>query len=393
MDLYGQMAQSLEERGRYGLRRIEAKAQQHGQIIADGRAYLNLSSNDYLGLAQEEGLFERFMDTLPDDAKHLSSSGSPLLTGAFPSYERCRELIEATFHKSCLFFNSGYDANCGVIAALSNPGTVIIADKLSHASIIDGMQAGKGKAIRYAHNDLSHLGHLIEEHSDAENILVVTEAVFSMDGDIAPLEELVALKKRHQNVYLYVDEAHSFTLWGKAGLGLCDALDIKEDVDFILCTCGKGLASQGAFLLSNETARDYLINAARPLIFSTAIPPIAFEHIRFMFELIKNLAVKRMWLFELAGRVNKTLEELGLETLSKTQIVPVLTYDNEKAVKAAAVFRGLGLYAMPIRHPTVPKGKARLRLSLNAGLNEAQVNEICDGIRRLASEGLCSKDS
>lgn len=364
------------------LRSVCSKAQCAEQIEIAGKNYINLSSNDYLGFGQDSRLQEEFWSNLPSDSRRFSSSGSPLLTGAFPAYSRALETIEEISGRKALFFNTGFGANSGIIAALGDSDTLVVADKLAHASLLDGMGAVRGKALRYAHNDLSHLRCLLDRYAaDYRYVLIVSEAVFSMDGDRAPLKELAALKKEYQNLYLYIDEAHSFGVYGDKGLGLCYEEKVFRDVDFILCTCGKGLGSQGAFVLCNEIARDYLINTVRPLIFSTAMPPCAYEHIRFMLEKSFLADDRRHRLQQIADEVHSCLEDCGAENLSHSQIVPLMTFDNERAIEAFNYFMDNGFYAMPIRHPTVPKGKARLRISLNAALSDTMVERLCHVIR------------
>lgn len=379
------MSEALTERkSQQSFRTIISKSQKNSLITVDGKDYINLSSNDYLGFAQDDTLQQRFLNSLNADADAIrfSSSGSPLLTGAMPSYERAQHQIEHLFNKSCVFFNTGFGANSGVISALADTDTLILADKLSHASIIDGMGNSKGKALRFAHNDYEHLESLIQKNYDSfDNILVVTEAVFSMDGDMADIKRLVALKKQYSKVYLYIDEAHSFALYDDLGLGLCAKEKVLEDVDFILCTCGKGLGSQGAFVVCNETARDYLINNVRPLIFSTAMAPIAFEHIAFMLHVNEISNKKRERLQQISHFIHETLSEQDFENVSSSQIIPLITGENDKALDACQFFLEHGFYAMPIRHPTVPKGKARLRLSLNAGLTDNEVNKLAETIK------------
>ena len=202
MNLYQKMKTLLEDRKSIGqLRAIVSKKQIGNYIYLEGEKYLNLSSNDYLGLASDTKLTEEFLSTLSPKSIRLSSSGSPLLTGAQESYAKAQNIIEKLFSKKALFFNSGFAANSGIIAALASKDTLILADKLAHASIINGMQNAQGKALRFAHNDYEHLEKLIIDHyEDYDQIIVVTEAIFSMDGDKCDLDKLVALKKRFDKV-------------------------------------------------------------------------------------------------------------------------------------------------------------------------------------------------
>lgn len=398
MSLYQKMQELLDNNRRLGqLRTVKPKSQCGTKIIVDSHEYVNLSSNDYLGLASDLNLaFEFLSDVLHKDNNNklnadirMSSSGSPLLTGAHLSYVDAENAMEELFNKKALFFNSGFSANSGVISALATENNLIIADKLAHASIIDGMMTAKGKCLRYAHNDYEHLEKLLNAHADKyDSVIIVTEAVFSMDGDSCDLKKLVELKHKFHNVYLYVDEAHSFCLYSDNGAGLCHLNQVTDEIDFILTTFGKGLGSQGACILCNETARGYLINTSRSLIFSTALSPLAFAHANFMVKYMQMRNDLRERLHSISSYIHNTLNESGYENVSQSQIIPVLTYENEKAVKACEFFKEHGFYAMPIRHPTVPKGKARLRLSLTASLSDDQVEQLKDTIKALSKTEL-----
>lgn len=398
MSLYQKMQELLDNNRRLGqLRTVKPKSQCGTKIIVDSHEYVNLSSNDYLGLASDLNLaFDFLSDVLHKDNNNklnadirMSSSGSPLLTGAHLSYVDAENAMEELFNKKALFFNSGFSANSGVISALATENNLIIADKLAHASIIDGMMTAKGKCLRYAHNDYEHLEKLLNAHADKyDSVIIVTEAVFSMDGDSCDLKKLVELKHKFHNVYLYVDEAHSFCLYSDNGAGLCHLNQVTDEIDFILTTFGKGLGSQGACILCNETARDYLINTSRSLIFSTALSPLAFAHANFMVKYMQMRNDLRERLHSISSYIHNTLNESGYENVSQSQIIPVLTYENEKAVKACEFFKEHGFYAMPIRHPTVPKGKARLRLSLTASLSDDQVEQLKDTIKAFSKTEL-----
>ena len=387
MDLYQSMQNLLLKNKSSGvLRTVTPKLQQGNRIIIDAKSYVNLSSNDYLGLASDSSLAREFVEKIRGKYIRLSSSGSPLLTGAHLSYARAEAVIEKLFGKKALFFNSGFSANSGVIAALGTKDNLILADKLAHASMIDGMNAAEAKFLRYAHNDYEHLQSLLEKHHDSyDNIIIVTEAVFSMDGDRSDLKRLVELKKQYHNVYLYVDEAHSFGLFNENGAGLCVQEGVVSDIDFILTTFGKGIGSEGACILCNEIARDYLVNTTRSLIFSTALSPFIFEHTAFMLEYMQQRNDLRERLHRISKSVHGVLEECGFNNVSSSQIIPIITGDNEGAVKAFEYFREHGFYAMPIRHPTVPLGKSRLRLSLNASLSDDEVIELESTIRGAAA--------
>lgn len=379
MSLYDSMASSLEkvkEAGR--MRTISSKNQIGNKIVVDGREYVNLSSNDYLGLGSNLELASEFLDSLSGTALRMSSSGSPLLTGAHESYEKALTVMEKLFNKKALFFNSGFAANSGVLSALSKPDVLIIADKLAHASMIDGMTLAQGKCIRFAHNDCEHLKSLISSKENSyDAIIVVTEAVFSMDGDRSLLKELVQIKKEHPKVHLYVDEAHSFAVFNQNGAGLCAQAGVSDEIDFILTTFGKGLGSQGACLLCNEVSRQYLINYCRSLIFSTALSPLSFAHAAFMAEYMQKHNELRERLNSISSYIHNAIyEKTSFANVSQSQIVPLIVQENDAAVRSSEILKEQGFYAMPIRHPTVPLGQARLRISLCASLSDSDVERL-----------------
>ena len=286
--------------------------------------------------------------------------------------------------RACLYLNSGFDANSGVLSALFGKHDLLLVDKLSHASIIDGMIHSEAKALRYAHNDMQHLEQLLQKHAhEYESVVIVTESVFSMDGDQAKLKEIVALKERYDNVLLYVDEAHSFGLFGDDGLGLCKELNLLDKVDFLMGTLGKAIGSHGAFLICSKEVKDYLVNFMRPLIYSTALPPVNITFSMYVVGLLRANAMhyKRDYLRKISSYLHSNLQELGISP-SQSQIQPLITGDSQKALKAYAIFKDAGLLAMPIRHPTVPENKARLRLSLNCNLRIDDIELISALVKR-----------
>ncbi|MCI6863606.1 MAG: 8-amino-7-oxononanoate synthase [Anaerobiospirillum succiniciproducens] len=286
--------------------------------------------------------------------------------------------------RACLYVNSGFDANSGVLSALFGKHDLLLVDKLSHASIIDGMLHSEAKALRYAHNDMQHLEQLLQKHAhEYESVVIVTESVFSMDGDQAKLKEIVALKERYDNVLLYVDEAHSFGLFGDDGLGLCKELNLLDKVDFLMGTLGKAIGSHGAFLICSKEVKDYLVNFMRPLIYSTALPPVNITFSMYVVGLLRANAMhyKRDYLRKISSYLHSNLQELGISP-SQSQIQPLITGDSQKALKAYAIFKDAGLLAMPIRHPTVPENKARLRLSLNCNLRIDDIELISALVKR-----------
>ena len=487
MQFYQRLRTELKARKEAGnLRELPMVQFSDDNIVLDHTRYIDLSSNDYLGIARDINFLSTFIETMTDTStastgsdfagKFLlrtvggGSTGSRLLTGNHYSfayfeelvaslYNRCIfsnqtfgpcvdeaklkadlqsgswaknsshksqdselypnlelyhndkheskskgkgkhkdghkghkghdehvscEIKAATYERECLYLNSGFDANLGILSTLFTKNDLLLVDKLSHASIIDGMLNSKAKSLRYAHNDMEHLESLLEKyHQDYENIVIVTESIFSMDGDRAKLKEIVALKERYDNVLIYVDEAHSFGLLGEDGLGLCQELNIVDKVDFLMATLSKAIGSYGAFLVCSKEVKDYLVNFMRPLIFATALPPVNVTFSLYVVGLMSNgsMKYKRDYLKKICDYFHNNLLELGISP-SESQIQPLITGDSQKALQSCDVFKHFGLLALPIRHPTVPQNMARLRLSLNCNLRVDDLDLITKVIKR-----------
>ncbi len=335
----------------------------------------DLSSNDYLGIGADLTLRQGFIQDQQWNLPPFASTGSPLLSGFSKQAELLERELESFMGRSCLLLNSGFDANAGLMQALGDKHTLILADKLCHASLLDGMALADAKCLRFAHNDLEHLKALYQRYSaQFKAVLIVTEAVFSMDGDRAPLTGLVDFKHTHQDkVMLYVDEAHSFFIYGK-GRGLCHELQLLPDVDFLLCTLGKAFGGTGAFVCCQALWKEYFINTLRPYIFSTALPPVLWAWDRHVLVHNDLFCSRREYLFTLISKLKAQLLPLadcGIEVDS--QILSLVTGSNERAQALSSWLSGFGFQARPIRYPTVPKGKARVRVALNARINETEL--------------------
>ncbi|ACL33115.1 8-amino-7-oxononanoate synthase [Glaesserella parasuis] len=368
--------QHLQQLAEIGQKRQLPDIEHQGKfVIARDLTMLNLSSNDYLGLANDAQQVERFLQSIGKN-QPLTSSSSRLLTGNFPIYQDFETLLAQRFQReSALLFNSGYHANIGILPAVADKQTLILADKLAHASLIDGIRLSGADFFRYKHNDYLHLEQLLQTHSERyQQVIIVTESVFSMDGDIADLQQLVALKKRYTNVLLYVDEAHAIGVYGQQGLGMAEVFDCIQEIDFLVGTFGKALASMGAYLVCDSEIREYLINTMRPLIFSTALPPINVAWTYFLFEQLPQFTEKRHHLEKLSQILRTEVTKRSeFPLLSETCIVPYILGENQQAVEKADYLQKQGYYCLPIRPPTVPKGTARLRFSLTADLTEQDI--------------------
>lgn len=341
-----------------------------GKKVFDGeREYLNFSSNDYLGIASRVDWQAEFLKEASSRKDFLmGSTSSRLLVGSFEAFEEAEAEISKAFGRPCLFFNSGYHANTGIIPALVSDKDLILADRLVHASIIDCLKLSSAKWMRFSHNDMGHLRSLLERHrKNFRRVFILTESVFSMDGDFAPIGELVEIKNEY-GAFLYVDEAHGFGVFGGGGLGLCEECGTVRGVDFIMCTLGKALASEGAFLICSEEAREMLVNKARSLIFTTAMPPVNVMWTLFSFKKMRSMAMEREHLKIVSQRFRKSLK--NAEILGESQIVAAVVKDAGKCVALSKLLSEGGVWASAVRYPTVAKNSARIRFSLSAGLSE-----------------------
>ncbi|MFC1089729.1 8-amino-7-oxononanoate synthase [Pasteurella multocida] len=356
-------------------------------IQREGNTMLNMSSNDYLGLANNEALRQAFFTQYQDQLPALTSSSSRLLTGSFPIYDELESLMAQAFgRESALLFNSGYHANIGILPALADKKTLIVADKLVHASMIDGIRLAQCEFVRFRHHDYAHLEQILQKNDRTfERIIVVTESVFSMDGDCADLTQLVALKQRYPQVMLYVDEAHAIGVLGENGLGLAEQQGCINQIDILVGTFGKALGSMGAYVICDQVIRDYLVNNMRPLIFSTALPPFNVAWTHFVFQQLPHLQAERTHLAQLSQYLRQAIVEIFQVPMpSESCIVPYILGDNELTVRTAQRLQQQGYYCLPIRPPTVPKGTSRIRFSLTADMQVAEVEQFIAFLQELA---------
>ena len=351
-------------------------------IIVNGQRMLNLSSNDYLGLASDIELHREFLDTLTPETFLPSSSSSRLLTGNFTVYDRLeQQLAEAFGTEAALVFNSGYHANTGILPAICDARTLILADKLVHASLIDGIRLSGAKCIRFRHNEYCQLERLVEEqHSNWNSIIIVTESIFSMDGDAADLEELVHLKKRFPNVYLYVDEAHAFGIRGDNGLGCAEEQGCIPDIDFLVGTFGKSLASTGAYIVCKQVIRDSLITKMRTFIFTTALPPVNIQWTSFLLQRLPDFRSKRDTLKQTSQLLREALKQKGYDCPSVSHIVPMVTGTSSASLLKAEELQRKGFYVLPVRPPTVPEGTSRIRFSLTAAIRMEEISALINSV-------------
>nr|WP_320010745.1 8-amino-7-oxononanoate synthase [uncultured Desulfobulbus sp.] len=349
-----------------------------GMIDIDGRQYLNLAGNDYLGLATNRALLEAFYNEQNQENQlesyGLGSTASRLMTGNTLPYARLeRQLRELYQAEAVLVFNSGYHINVGILPALTAKGDLILADKLCHASLIDGMRLSRAKVIRYPHLDYNAIEQILSrERESYRQVVIVTESIFSMDGDTADLAELVRIKDKYQAA-LYVDEAHGVGIRGENGCGLAEEQGVQHQVEILTGTFGKAYGGQGAFVVGTNELIDYLLNTARSQIFSTGLPPVSVHWLSFVLRQIPLMREQRSKVDQLSSRFRDALRALELQTDGSSNIVPVMVGDAARAVQAAERICEAGYWVKAVRPPTVPSGTSRLRLSLNAAMSWEQL--------------------
>lgn len=349
-------------------------------VIINDKKLLNLSSNDYLNLSTNEELAQEFMEEFSSNPQlSFSSASARLLSGTSSIYRDLEKTLAKQFHKdAALIFNTGYQCNLGVISTIMGKGDIIFSDKLNHASIIDGMKLSEAHFHRYKHLNYEHLEELLKKYRDKYNkALIVSESVFSMDGDIANINKLVELKNKY-NCILMIDEAHAFCSIDDECAGISDGLD----VDIITATFGKALGSFGAFAISNQTIINFLINKARSFIFSTSIPPINIAWTKWLLTQKTDFIRKqKQKLARLTIGTHKYLKSIDIDTVSESQIIPVVIGDDKKTVKVAEQLQNMGYFAMPIRPPTVPPNTSRLRLSLTADMEFEDIKKLINYVK------------
>lgn len=378
-NIYKYFEQELESLDGTGNRRKLPHAVNEGKYISvNGKRMLNISSNDYLGLACDQRLQNEFLNTVGENDKLLSASSSRLLTGNFGIYDELENRLAELFGtESALVFNSGYHMNMGILPAVSDSSTLILADKLVHASIIDGIRLCNAKCIRFRHQDYGQLEKLIEKNkNDFNRIIVVTESIFSMDGDTANLPLLADIKKRYPGVMLYVDEAHAVGVRGKNGLGLAEETGCIKDIDFLCGTFGKALCSVGAYIVCKKSIREYLVNRMRTLIFTTALPPLNIAWTKFVLDHLPDLSERRTNLALSSNMLRRIFKDKGYGCISESHILPLIIGKSEDAILKAEDMQKKGVYVLPIRPPTVPEGTSRLRFSLTASIGKNDLELI-----------------
>jgi 8-amino-7-oxononanoate synthase len=361
----------IRSRGLYRRLRV-VSGPQGPRVLLDGRPVLLLCSNNYLGLADHPSVREAAAEAA---MRYGAGAGaSRLISGNMTIHRRLEERLRE-FHgaEACLLLGSGYLANVGVISTLAGEGDVIFSDALNHASIIDGCRLAKAETFVYDHADLEQLEWGLREAA-GRGALIVTDGLFSMDGDVAAIEEIVDLAARY-DARVMVDEAHAIGAVGPGGRGAAAAAGLEDEVDVIVGTLGKALGSYGAYVCCDKQMAKYLVNRARTLIFSTALPPPAAAGAGAALELLREQPRRVDKLQRNADALRDELELQGLASSSRSQIVPILIGDAEAAVQASDRALEQGIFAQAIRPPTVPLGTSRLRLSVMASHTPSELRQ------------------
>lgn len=367
-----------------GIRRsLEAQATRTGAEIElrPGERLLNFSSNDYLGLAGHPAIAAALAEGA---ARWGTGAGaSRFVTGDFAPHRSLEEEL-ARFEGTAqaVLFNSGYAANCGLLPALAGPGDLILSDELNHASLIDGCRLSRARVDVIAHADLGAFEAALRRRPGARRTLVVTDSIFSMDGDRAPLAELSQLCERH-GAALLVDEAHATGVFGPRGEGLCHALGVAPDLR--MATLSKAAGCVGAYVASTSAVCELLLNRARPLVFSTALPPALSCAALVAVRLLQDAAKERAQLWRNVARFAAGLRALGYAATEASPIFPIVLGSPERAVSVAAGLRARGVLIKAIRPPTVPEGTSRLRVALSAAHTDAHVDEALSALRACAA--------
>lgn len=387
MDELAARLDDLRDRGLYRKLRL-ISGPQGPRVLLDGKPVLLLCSNNYLGLADHP----RVRKAAADAAMRwgAGAGASRLVSGNMTIHRRLEERIsEFKGSEACVLFGSGYLANAGIVSALAREGDVVFSDSLNHASIVDGCRLAKARTFVYDHCDLDHLEFGLRE-AGGRGALIVTDGVFSMDGDIAPLEGIVELAARY-DARVMVDDAHGMGTIGPGGRGSVAEAGLEDEVDIVVGTLGKALGAYGAYACTSRTMAKYLVNTARTLIFSTALPPPAVAAAAAALELLADEPQRVERLQRNARVMREALAEQGMRTGgSTTQVLPLVVGQADDAVRVCERALERGIFAQAIRPPTVPDGSSRLRLAVMASHTRTELQEaatvLAQAIRAIVGE-------
>ncbi|MGH9729271.1 MAG: aminotransferase class I/II-fold pyridoxal phosphate-dependent enzyme [Candidatus Acidiferrales bacterium] len=368
----------LRERIAGELETLREQSQLRSLEILSG---VDLCSNDYLGLAADPRLKQAVVEAVAS-AGQMGATGSRLLSGNWREWQELEsEFAEFAGTEAALYFNSGYAANVGLLSSVVQPGDIVFSDALNHASLIDGMRLSGAEKIIYPHGDMQFLEDALREKSRVTGAkIIVTESIFSMEGDVARIEDLARLAKTY-GAELIVDEAHALGVCGPQGRGIVAQRKQEREIFAVVYTCGKALASVGAFVCCDAKLKEFLINRARPFLFSTAMPPYMARQIHAALKIARQEDPRRKHLNQMSSALRAGLSDAGLNYgTCSTQIVPVILGGNETALRVASQLQAAGFAVRAIRPPTVPAGTARIRLSLTSRITLEDVHRLVGAI-------------
>lgn len=354
-------------------------------VTKKGRELINFCSNDYLGLSKHPEVIRKSRNYTKKYG--AGSTASRLISGTFDIHEELEtKLAEILKREAALIFNSGFQANSTLIDTLTDRHSLVLADRLSHNSLLKGGLASRADLQRFNHNDLTHLEKLLDR-AKGENynrILIITETVFSMDGDRSDVKEIAALANAH-NALLFVDDAHAVGVWGEKGLGL--GYDV-EGIDILLGTCGKAFGSFGAYVACSTKMKEYLINYCPGFIYTTALPPAVIGAIDSALDLIPYMEKQRARYHQTIEKVRDRLQGYGFDTgPSSTQIIPVIIGDEVETLELAEWLEEQGILATAIRPPTVPENSSRIRLTMSLAHTDAQIDYLLNKMKEWSNAG------
>ncbi len=379
MDEIQERLEEIRELGLYRKLRL-ISGPQGPRVLLDGRPVLLLCSNNYLGLADHPRVREAAADAAMRYG--VGAGASRLVSGNMTIHRRLEEqLADFKGTPACVLFGSGYLANTGVVSALAREGDVVFSDALNHASIVDGCRLAQAETFVYDHCDMDHLEWGLQE-ADGRGSLIVTDGVFSMDGDVAPLPEIVELAQRY-DARVMVDDAHGIGAVGPGGRGAVADASVEDEVDVVVGTLGKSLGAYGAYVCCDRTMAKYLVNTARSLIFSTALPPPAVAGAMAALEVLVEQPQRVLKLQRNARLLADALADEGIQTGSETQILPLVIGSASAAVKASERLLERGIFAQAIRPPTVPDGTSRLRLAVMASHSASELRPAAREIAKI----------
>lgn len=388
-----QVLGDIRDRGTYRRMRV-LEGMQGPRMLVDGREVLLFAGSNYLDLARHPEVVEAAARGAQNWG--AAAGGSRLISGNLAIHEALEDELAAFFGtEAALAFNTGYMANVGVIPALVGAGDVLISDELNHASIIDGARLARSQVAVFKHGDIESFAEVLRdaranevrsETGSLRRILVAIDGVYSMDGDVAPIAEIVKLAHEADAMVL-LDDAHGTGILGPRGRGTAEAASVLSEVDILMGTLGKSIGSFGAFIAGTQKLRDLLVNTARSFIFSCALAPAQVEASRASLRLIDEEPWRRQRLAENCDRLRRRLAEAGISTApSTTHILPVVLGDNERTMAVCEALLERGYYAQGIRHPSVPFGRARLRITPMATHDEAEIDGLAQAIVQTVSD-------